>query len=211
MTRIGKVVPVIVVLAAFGMAPGRSCGQVAFDPSIGWSLGVRENVEIRESVLDTRPGPVFALGLFVGGFRQEERLFRFGVNVTRQQVTTSADLEDGYSWRYHHTSVQLALEFAVRRNASADVLLEFGVGPSWTTSESVDGMLDDGNGWSNICGTLSPGVRVIVPVSGLLSFTVSARGNFYTDDAADTSPFKSGVMFLAGIELFAVPGPASRR
>lgn len=190
---------------AFGLAvmvlSMRATAQIALEPQVGWNEGVHGHLDQGMFIRGTSIGPVLSGSWYVGSWSDSSRTRRFGMSLWTQRVkilriTDSPSDET----RYHLTAVQGIFERAPLRGTLADLVLQLSIGVAWRTRAP-----DESGDWPLLLGAFSLGVKTIFPVAPSASITLCARGNLISADASTAYPFKSGTMFLAGVEIYGHP------
>ncbi|MBC8424345.1 hypothetical protein H8E07_09500 [bacterium] len=190
-------------LAAVLLLPAAAPAQFAAEFALGANQGLRDDFETREGYVDTRVGAVYAARIFRGDLHDPSCEHRFGLSVITQQAKGIPEEGDGFAWNHRATFVEAEIERVLNPGSRVMVVLGLGLG------FAARSLRNENAGWnycdSPFCNspdfswTVSPGVRVFVPLAGKLSATVGVRGNYFAEGWGRYTPFESGTMVLAGV------------
>ncbi len=205
----------LICLSAFlFLSPSDALGQGSVVVEAGWNQGLQTNlvgsIDGGVETLKFTQQPVWAFSFRFGGM---ERSHRWGFSFSTHQVAVIKSRID-WSSKVRVTSLQLLYERKLLAARRFRVALDLGGGLGWFHRSDLRGLSDNCD--TAFCGLpqftwiLSPGLRLFVPVHGMIGLTAAARWDAYTVAASESVPFDSGFVFLVGIELYIDNSPEER-
>jgi len=194
----------VCLLAVAALAPAGARGEPVVSLAVGWNLGIHDLGSL-DSLSDHDVDAVLFGAVYSDDFQAASHRSRFGVELATQGVQAKTAGERIVRWRYRATMLQVAWERAVLRGRAGAVALGVGTGPAWFAADDDQAPGPDGGDWfdpPDFGWVVTPRLRGQVRLVGPFALVLDVRGHVYTRDAAASYPFKSGVVFLAGIQFF---------
>ena len=199
----------LALLVAVCAAPLNSSGQVAIELDVGWDPPLNSGLPDDRSATSLEPGPVFGGAAFLGDYRHEPKRWRLGLRVLTQRAVVGFMTPDPHEVAYSSTLVLVDYEAVVLKTAVVECRLDLGGGVAYfgdnipRPGDVPFGALPE-LGWC-----LSPGVKLNVPISAAVSVHAGARGIVHEKNLEEIWPFRSGVLYVGGLEFYLPSGSRS--